>query len=210
LINDKTYLNNFTLNLNVPFKGWTIKERKNTGGIYMKKLLLTLFSLVTVMSLVACGSNGDDENTIVIGASSTPHAEILNAAEPLLAEKGYTLDIKVFQDFILPNVALTEGELDANYFQHLPYLETYNANNDTDIVKVAGVHVEPIGIYSTDYESLADLPDGARIIMSNSVSDHGRILTLLQAQGLITLDPSVESTKAELDDIIENPRNFVF
>ena len=176
----------------------------------MKKSLLALLSLVATFSLAACGGSDGDENTIVIGASSTPHAEILKAAEPILAEKGYDLQTIVFQDFILPNVALTEGELDANYFQHLPYLETYNANNDTDIVKVAGIHVEPIGIYSAEYETLNELPDGARIIMSNSVSDHGRILTLLQAQGLITLDPSVESTKAELDDIIENPRNFVF
>ena len=177
----------------------------------MKKLLSVVCVLIATVSLVGCGgSSTSSESTIVIGASSTPHAEILEAARPLLQEKGFDLDIVVFQDFVLPNKALIERELDANYFQHIPWLEQYNADNGTALTVATGVHIEPIGIYSSTHESLADLPEGARIIMSNSVSDQGRLLGLLQSYDLISLDPSIETAAATLDDIIENPHNFVF
>jgi len=179
----------------------------------MKKLLSATLGLLASLSLVGCGgasTTESPENTIVIGASSTPHADILEAARPLLNEKGFDLNIVVFQDFVLPNKALVEGELDANYFQHIPWLEQSNADNGTDLTVATGVHIEPIGIYSAIHESLADLPEGARIIMSNSVSDQGRLLGLLQSYGLITLDPEVDIPAARLDDIIENPHNFVF
>jgi len=185
----------------------------------MKKLILTLLS---IFALVACGGEestgeaGDiiSENevleTIIVGASPTPHAEILEAAKPLLAEKGYELDIRVFQDYILPNRTLTDGELNANYFQHTPYLENYNEENGTNIVKAAGIHVEPIGIYSKNYSSLEDLPEGAEVIMSSSPTDQGRMLTLLEAKGLITLDPTIDLGDLRLEHIVDNPKNLEF
>lgn len=202
----------------------------------MKKLSLGLLSLIAAVTLVGCGNDTKTETTeattpettentetpetegttapeltkLVVGASSVPHAEILEFAAPLLAEKGIELKIEVFQDYVLPNRTLTEGELDANYFQHIPYLESYNADNGTDIVNAGGIHIEPIGIYSKKYTSLDQLPEGATIIMSSSVADHGRMLSLLQTEGLIKLNPEIDSASATIEDIIENPKNFVF
>ncbi|MGL4338578.1 MAG: MetQ/NlpA family ABC transporter substrate-binding protein [Turicibacter sp.] len=200
----------------------------------MKKLWLSVLSLACVFTLGACGNETNEgsapqedtkvpvsdtleekpatkENTTLkIGASNVPHAEILEQAIPLLSEKGIDLDIVVFQDYVLPNKTLTEGELDANYFQHIPYLNSYNTDNGTNIVNAGGIHIEPIGVYSKDYTSLNDLPEGATIIMSSSVADHGRMLSLLQTEGLITLDPAVEASTATIEDITENPKNLVF
>ena len=206
----------------------------------MKKLSLGLLSLVAAFSLVGCqntesnepatpstetteGSESPSNETtknsespstettkLTVGASSTPHAEILEQVAPLLLEEGIELEIITFQDFILPNRTLTEGELDANYFQHIPYLDEYNAQNGTDIVNVGGIHIEPIGIYSKNYTSLDELPEGATIILSNSVADHGRMLSLLQTEGLIKISDDVEASVATIEDIVENPKNLVF
>lgn len=195
----------------------------------MKKLLLVLTALFTVFALAACGGGttqeepaqenqeGTEEQTdtaeavkLVVGASNVPHAEILEQAQPLLAEKGIELKIVPFQDYILPNQALNDGELDANYFQHVPYLETQIAEFGYDFVNAGGVHIEPIGVYSQNYSSLEELPEGAKIIMSNSVADHGRILSMLEEKGLITLAEGVEKTTATVDDIVENPKNIDF
>lgn len=178
----------------------------------MKRLLLSL-TVVSTFLLAACQGNGDgaaDLEVLRVGASSTPHSEILEFIAPMLVEEGIDLQVTVFQDFVLPNLALHDGELDANYFQHVPYLTRFNAEQGTDIVPVGGVHVEPIGIYSSVHDSLDDLPQGARIIMSNSVSDHGRLLALLQYVGLITLDPSVVPANSHLEDIIDNPLDLQF
>ncbi|MFD1737692.1 methionine ABC transporter substrate-binding lipoprotein MetQ [Bacillus salitolerans] len=173
----------------------------------MKKIL-TFVSLVAVLfTLAACGGN---EGKLVVGASNVPHAEILEQAKPILAEKGIELEIIPFQDYILPNKALADEEIDANYFQHIPYLEAQIAENEYDFVNAGGIHIEPIGVYSQKYKSLDELPDGATIIMSNSVADHGRILTMLQSQGLITLTEGIDTTTATVDDIAENPKNLVF
>ncbi|PRO65548.1 MetQ/NlpA family ABC transporter substrate-binding protein [Alkalicoccus urumqiensis] len=151
----------------------------------------------------------EDFEPLVVGASNIPHAEILEFAAPLLEEEGLELEVETFNDYILPNQALDSGELDANYFQHEPYLESQIEENDYDFVNKGGVHIEPIGIYSQDYDSLEDLPEGAEIIMSDSVADHGRILMMLQDEDLITLedDAGIEATT---DDIAENPNNLEF
>ncbi|MFC4737075.1 MetQ/NlpA family ABC transporter substrate-binding protein [Bacillus daqingensis] len=150
-----------------------------------------------------------DFEPLTVGASNIPHAEILEFAAPMLEEEGIELEIVTFNDYILPNQALDEGELDANYFQHVPYLESQIDEFGYDFVNKGGIHIEPIGLYSQDYDTLEDLPEGADIIMSDSVADHGRILTMLEEEGLITLEEGV-GIEATVDDIAENPNDFNF
>ncbi|CAG9609657.1 MetQ/NlpA family ABC transporter substrate-binding protein [Pseudoneobacillus rhizosphaerae] len=185
----------------------------------MKKWVKVVFMLVIALVLAACGTskentkggNGDNATKkLVVGASNVPHAEILEEAKPLLEEKGIELEIVPFQDYVLPNQALNGKELDANYFQHIPYLNAQMAENGYDFVNAGGIHIEPIGVYSQKYKSLDELPDGAHIIVSSSVADHGRILTMLEKKGLITLKEGIEKTTATVDDIIENPKNLNF
>ncbi|EKN67827.1 MetQ/NlpA family ABC transporter substrate-binding protein [Schinkia azotoformans] len=196
----------------------------------MKKLLLLVTTLFVVFALAACGggnakkeeaTGGNQEGTaeqtekteltkLVVGASNVPHAEILEEAESILAEKGIELKIVPFQDYILPNKALNDKEIDANYFQHIPYLEAQKKEFGYDFVNAGGIHIEPIGIYSKNYKSLEELPEGAKIIMSNSIPDHGRILSMLEEKGLIKLKEGIEKTTATLDDIIENPKKLKF
>jgi D-methionine transport system substrate-binding protein len=177
----------------------------------MKKLQKLLTVLVVLFSLVGCANNKDSSlETIKVGASPIPHALILNAAKPLLKEKGYNLIVIEFDDYVLPNKGLTSKDLDANYFQHLPYLNHYNQENNTDIVSVGGVHIEPIGIYSKKYKSLAEIEKGTTVVLSNSVSDHGRLLGLLVDNNLITLKEGVSKYDATLNDILDNPKELVF
>lgn len=185
----------------------------------MKKWLLALLALVLTAGLAACGTSenntsgegGKEESKkIVVGASNVPHAEILEEAKALYEEKGYEMEIKTFNDYVVPNQALDSGELDANYFQHIPYLESQMADNGYKFENAGGIHIEPIGVYSQDYTTLDDLPKGAQIIMSSSVADHGRILTMLEKEGLITLKEGVEKVKATIDDIAENPKELKF
>ncbi|MEH7883572.1 MetQ/NlpA family ABC transporter substrate-binding protein [Bacillus sp. JJ1609] len=183
----------------------------------MKKWLIVLVTLTLSAVLAACGTSEDkteggkeESKKIVVGASNVPHAEILEEAKPLLKEKGYELEIKTFNDYIVPNQALDSKELDANYFQHIPYLEAQMAENNYKFEVAGGIHIEPIGVYSKKYKSLDDLPEGAHIIMSSSVADHGRILTMLEKEGLITLKEGVEKVKATTDDIAENPKKLKF
>ena len=183
----------------------------------MKKFIAGLVTAASIFTLGACGtaddsSNGSGEETkvLTVGASNIPHAEILEKAKPILEEQGIDLEIETYQDYILPNKDLENGEIDANYFQHIPYLESQIADNGYDFVNAGGIHIEPIGVYSKKYDSLEELPEGATILMSNSVADHGRILTLLEKKGLITLKEGVEKTAATLDDIAENPKNLQF
>ncbi|KUP05145.1 methionine ABC transporter substrate-binding protein [Bacillus coahuilensis m2-6] len=177
----------------------------------MKKFVSGLALASSVFVLGACGNGGDSEdNVLVVGASNVPHAEILEEAKPLFEEKGFELQIETYQDYVLPNQDLENGDLDANYFQHVPYLESQIADHGYDFVNAGGIHVEPIGVYSKKFSSLEELPDGAVILMSNSVADHGRILTMLEAKGLITLNEGVEKTAATIEDIAENPKNLVF
>lgn len=191
----------------------------------MKKWLVFLIAIATALVITACGtsdegteSNGGNEGgeaeketvKLTVGASNVPHAEILEEAAPLLKEKGIELEVVPFQDYVLPNQALDSEELDANYFQHIPYLESQKAEHGYDFVNAGGIHIEPIGIYSKKYKSLDELPDGATVIMSNSVADHGRILSMLEQQGLIKIKDGVEKTEATIEDIEENSKNLKF
>lgn len=130
-----------------------------------------------------------------IAASNVPHAEVLEKAEPILEEQGIDLEIEVFQDYILPNQVLADGDVDANYFQHIPYFESIIEEKGYEFENAGGIHIEPIGVYSKRCTSLDELPEGATIMLSSQVQDHGRILTLLQSEGLITLDAGLVPTK---------------
>ncbi|WP_066291246.1 MetQ/NlpA family ABC transporter substrate-binding protein [Bacillus sp. FJAT-29937] len=182
----------------------------------MKKVLSFLVIALLSVALAACGGKKEEPTTeggnkkLVVGASAVPHAEILEEAKPLLAEKGIDLEIRVFTDYILPNVTLRDKELDANYFQTPGYLALQmEENKDYDFVSVGEIHQEPIGVYSKKYKSLKDLPDGAKIIMSDSFSDHGRILPIFEREGVIKLKEGVGAS-ARVEDIVENPKNLDF
>lgn len=177
--------------------------------------------LGTGLLLAACG-NGDEteqagstdgaaeETTLTVGASNVPHAEILEFVAPILAEEGINLEIERYNDYVIPNVALSEGDLDANYFQHVPFFEEAVAENDYDFVNAGNIHIEPIAGYSQRHENLEDLPEGAKIIASNSVPDHGRVLAILEEAGLITVEEGVDLATASFDDVAENPLNLEF
>lgn len=153
------------------------------------------------------GGTSGELKKIVIGASPAPHAEILRAAADVLAQKGYELDIKEYVDYIQPNLALESGDLDANYFQHLPYLESFNEENGTKLVSAASIHYEPFGIYAGKTNSLEELGDGATVAVPNDTSNEARALLLLEAQGLIKLKEGAGLT-ATKNDIVENPKNI--
>jgi len=180
-----------------------------------KKITGLLGAGVLALSLAACG-NGENEaggkgnKELVVGASNVPHAVILEEAKPLLKKEGIDLKIVKFQDYVLPNKALESKELDANYFQHIPYLESQMKENGYKFENAGGIHIEPIGVYSQKYKSLDDLPKGGTIIMSSSVADHGRMLSLLQQEGLIKIAEGVDPTTATIKDIAENPKNLKF
>lgn len=181
----------------------------------MKKLLTGFALGASILTLAACGSEGGsssegENSTLTVGASNVPHAVILEQVKPLLEEQGIELVVETYQDYVLPNQDLDNGDLDANYFQHIPYLESQIADNGYDFVNAGGIHIEPIGLYSKKFGSIDELPDGAVILMSNSVADHGRVLSMLETAGLITLDPEVEKTTATIEDVIENPKNIEF
>ena len=144
---------------------------------------------------------------IIVGASPAPHAEILKAAKEVLAQKGYELEILEYMDYIQPNLALESSDLDANYFQHLPYLESFNAENGTKLVSAAAIHYEPFGIYAGKTTSLEELADGASVAVPNDTSNEARALLLLEAQGLIKLKEGADLTVTR-NDIVENPKNL--
>lgn len=185
----------------------------------MKKFIGILLTAALAFGAVGCGSTTTNETadeattttaegaTIVVGATPSPHAEILKAAQPLLAEKGITLEIKEFTDYVQPNLALNTGDLDANYFQHQPYLDQFNADNDMDLVALGAVHYEPMGIFAGNSSDLAALPDGAKVGVPNDATNEARALLLLESNGLIKLkeDAGVAATKL---DIVENPHNL--
>lgn len=154
-------------------------------------------------------SSGAGLKKIVVGASPTPHAEILKEAAKLLKAKGYDLEIKEFSDYVLPNTALNDKQLDANYFQHQPYLTDFNKEKGTDIVSAGAIHYEPFGIYAGKTKSLADLKDGSTVAVPNDTTNEARALLLLQAQGLIKLKDGAGITATQ-KDIAENKKNLKF
>ena len=155
----------------------------------------------------ADGAAAGELTRIIVGASPAPHAEVLRAAQDILAEKGYELQVMEYVDYIQPNLALESGDLDANYFQHLPYLESFNEENGTDLVSAGAIHYEPFGIYAGKTSSLDDLADGAVVAVPNDTSNEARALLLLEAQGLIRLKDGAGLT-ATKNDIVENPKNL--
>ncbi len=184
----------------------------------MKKWLGGFLLVTLSLVLAACGSStskdsaqgGQKLTKLVVGASNVPHAEILKEAQPILKEKGIDLQIKTFQDYIMPNKALASKELDANYFQTIPYMEVQMKENGYKFANAGGIHIEPIAVYSKKYKKLEDLPNGATLIMSNSVSDHPRLLRMLEKLGLIKLKPGVNPQEYDIKDIVENPKNLKF
>ncbi|MGI6622855.1 MAG: MetQ/NlpA family ABC transporter substrate-binding protein [Acetivibrionales bacterium] len=175
----------------------------------MKKIISLILVLTLVFTLFAgCGANSAKGSTIVVGASVTPHAEILNVAKEILAEKGITLKVVEFSDYVQPNLNVESGDLDANYFQHVLYLNQFNEDNGTHIVQAAAIHYEPFGIFAGKTKSLADLKDGSIISVPNDGTNEARALMLLEAQGLIKLKEGAGFSATVLD-IAENPKNLV-
>ena len=150
----------------------------------------------------------DTDTTIKVAASAVPHAEILEAAKPLLAEQGYTLEIQIFDDYVQPNLVVESGDFDANYFQHIPYLESFNEEKGTHLVNAGGIHYEPFGLYPGTETSLDNI-DNATLAVPNDTTNEARALLLLQDNGYITLKDGVGLT-ATTKDIVENPHNITF
>lgn len=171
----------------------------------MKKILTLCLALA--LTLTACGSGSSDDKTIKVGASIVPHAEILNEVKDDLKEKGYDLEVVEFTDYVQPNLSLDSGELDANYFQHIPYLDSFNAEHKLELVSVAKIHYEPFGIYKGAKSSLEELTDGDKISVPNDTTNEARALALLEAQGLIKIREGA-GLNATKEDIVENPKNL--
>ena len=176
----------------------------------MKKKVIALIAVaaLSVSALTGCGSKGTDDKTIKVAATAVPHAEILEAAKPLLEEQGYTLEVQVFDDYVQPNEVVESGEFDANYFQHIPYLESFNEEKGTHLVNAGGIHYEPFGLYPGTETSLDNI-DNATIAVPNDTTNEARALLLLQDNGYITLKDGVGLT-ATTKDIVENPHNISF
>lgn len=162
---------------------------------------------LALLMLAACGAKTEPK-TITVGASPTPHAEILAEAKKVLEKEGYTLEITEFVDYVQPNLALENGEIDANFFQHQPYLDDFNAKNDTDLVSIGSIHYEPFGIYAGKTASLDALPDGATVAVPNDTTNEARALMLLEANGLIKLAEGA-GLQATVVDVVENPKNLI-
>lgn len=178
--------------------------------------LAAALACATLGVLAGCGSNGSedsassgsaDDKVIKVGASPAPHAEILEQIKAQLADEGYTLEIQEFSDYVTPNTALSDGELDANYFQHITYLEDFNAERGTDLASAGGIHFEPLCVYPGKSASFDALADGAKIAVPNDATNEARALLLLQDEGLIKLKDGAGLT-ATKNDIAENPKNI--
>ena len=176
----------------------------------MKKIISLIIAALlcaSLFALVSCGENKTGNKVIKVAASSTPHAEILEQCKAALAEKGYDLDIKVMSDYIIPNTSTESGDVDANYFQHQPYLDSFNAENGTHLVTVTKVHYEPYGVYAGTCASLADLKEGDKVAVDNDPTNEARALLLLDAAGVIKMKEGADLT-ATKNDIEENPLNL--
>ncbi len=173
-----------------------------------KKLIALALSLVLALGLTACGGSGSgDGKTIKVGATPAPHAEILEEVQDILAKDGYTLEIVEYDDYVTPNTSLEDGSLDANYFQHITYMNEFNAEHGTHLVSAAGIHYEPFGLYAGRTASLEELADGAQIAVPNDGTNEARALLLLEQEGLIQLKEGV-GLSATKSDIAENPHNY--
>ena len=181
----------------------------------LKNILKFTIAGAVALGLAACDSKETKKveetkveakkTTIKIGATPVPHVEILEAVKPLLKAKGYDLEIVEFTDYVTPNIAVNEGELDANFFQHLPYLSEFNKNKNTDLVKTVNVHLEPMGLYSHKIKALGELADGATIAVPNDPTNESRALDILVKEGLLKFK---EVDFKTVVDITENPKNL--
>ena len=177
----------------------------------MKNRKLLAGTLATVLALGTLAGNAvlvsaEDDKTITVAASATPHAEILEQAAPLLEEEGWKLDVTVFEDYVQPNLVVDSGDFDANYFQHIPYLDHFNEEHGTSLVNAGGIHYEPFGIYPGTKEDLSELEEGDVIAVPNDTTNEARALLLLQDNGVIKLKDGV-GLEATARDIEENPNN---
>lgn len=181
----------------------------------MKKIIISVLSVLTILSFVACSSNiatnavNAEEpslQVVKVAASPVPHAEILTAAIPLMKEKGYDLQVVEFTDYVQPNKVVDNGEMEANYFQHQPYLDSFNEEQGTHVVSVGEVHYEPFGLYKGTKTNLDDIAEGDKIAVPNDTTNEARALLLLQAAGIIKLKDDAGLTATKLD-IEENPKN---
>ena len=172
----------------------------------MKKLVAAALTGALVLSSFSFNVFAEEDTTITVAASATPHAEILEQAKPLLEEKGYELEVTVFNDYVQPNEVVESGDFDANYFQHIPYLESFNEEKGTHLVNAGGIHYEPFGIYPGTKSSLDDIAEGDSIAVPNDTTNEARALLLLQDNGIITLKEDA-GLSATVNDIAENPYN---
>lgn len=184
----------------------------------MKKIITLLLS---ILLLAACSngqtskpSNDDKTNTqlieLVVSCTAEPHATILEFAKPILKEKGYDLKIEILDNYYIFNTALDAGDVDANYFQHIIFFNDEVETKGYKIANAGAIHIEPFGFYSNKYQSIDEIEDGAKVVISNSIADHGRLLQILQKAGLITLKEGVDVLNATVEDIAENPKNLSF
>ncbi len=172
-----------------------------------KQVIAALITGAFVLGTLPMSVFADDLEPITVAATANPHAEILEQAKPLLEEKGYDLQVEVFADYVLPNEVVESGEMDANYFQHINYLNSFNEEQGTHLVDAGEIHYEPFGIYAGQKESLDDVADGDSVAVPNDTTNEARALLLLEAQGWITLDPEAGIT-ATPEDITDNPYNL--
>ena len=172
----------------------------------MKKLIAAALTGALVLGTVGTSVvfAADDDKTITVAASETPHSEILEAAKPILEEEGYDLEVTVFDDYVQPNEVVESGDFDANYFQHIPYLNSFNEEKGTHLVNAGGIHYEPFGIYPGKKKSLDDIAKGDSIAVPNDTTNEARALQLLQDNGIIKLKDGV-GLEATVNDIVDNP-----
>lgn len=172
----------------------------------MKKLAYLGLTLALATSALSLTAFADDDKTITVAASATPHAEILEQAKPLLEEQGWDLEVRIFDDYVQPNLVVESGEFDANYFQHIPYLDNFNEEQGTHLVNAGGIHYEPFGIYPGTKASLDEVAEGDVIAVPNDTTNEARALLLLETNGIIKLKEDAGLT-ATVKDIEENPYN---
>jgi len=189
-------------------------KKKENENMKKKILALALAGVLVVGALTGCGTSKSessekktDDKKITVAASATPHAEILEEAKTLLKDKGYKLEVKVFDDYVQPNNVVESGEFDANYFQHVPYLEQFNEEKGTHLVVAGKIHYEPFGIYPGTKKDLKDIAKGDKIAVPNDTTNEARALLLLQDNGIIKLKDGA-GIKATVNDIEENPNNI--
>ncbi len=180
----------------------------------MKKLMALVLTLACMLTLGACSSKVTDEaddTTLTVSCTLSPHCQILEFTKDIFEKDyGLTLEIIELDDYYIFNKALDAGEVDANYFQHVPFFDGEVEANGYKISNVAGIHIEPFGFYSKTIDSVDAIPDGAEVILSNSIADHGRILAILEKAGLITLKEGTDELNATVEDIEKNPKNLTF